>query len=261
MRAKHTRYGVTTRACTSIAAAMGAALVTIAAIQGCSFDDSTDAAKPYHAQDGGPDGTAGDAGTGEETSIQGLCVKVGGYAAVQKIASETVTSMSNDCRMGGYFAALGADAKQHMVECFQVYMGATFDCTGVSYIGSKDSKGAACRDMKTAHNGLGITADDFLAFRQDIVATMGANKMQTTDVNRVMDLLTGVAGVYNGAKKGNYACTCPADSGECIVVRDAGIDADTGTGTDAASEGGASDAAADTGSASDAAPQDAGGGG
>ena len=54
MRAKQqTRYGVTTRACTSIVAAVGAALVTVAAMQGCSFDDSTDAAKPYHAQDGG----------------------------------------------------------------------------------------------------------------------------------------------------------------------------------------------------------------
>jgi hypothetical protein len=220
--------------------------------QGCAFDDSTEAAKPYHAPDGGVDGTAGDAAQQGETSIQGLCTKIGGYATVQKIGADTVTAMHADCRMAGYFAALTDDQKTHMSECFQIYLGATFDCSGMTYTGSKDSKGQECRSMTQTHQGLGISADDFRAFREDMVATMKANNMATTDVNSVMDLLTGVAGVYNANKKGNYQCTCPQNAG-CVIV-EAGVD----TGIDAAKEGGGNDAAIDTGGGgNDAAPQDA----
>jgi hypothetical protein len=245
----------------TLAAIAIAALAVNVAVQGCAFDDSTDAAKPYHLADGGADGTVGDAALQGETSVQGLCVKVGGYASVQKIGSDTVSAMSNDCRLAGFFASLSADQKQHMVECFQVFLGATFDCASTSYANSKDSKGQACRDMKTTHQNMGISADDFRAFREDTVATMKANNMQTPDVNSVMDLLTGVSGVYNAAKKGNEQCTCPQGSGQCIYV-DAGID----TGTDAAKEGGGTiDAAPDTGGGgNDAAAEaavDAGGGG
>ena len=66
---------------TVLAIAFAALTVNVTA-QGCAFDDSTDAAKPYNGLDGGSDGTVGDAALQGETSIQGLCLKVGGFANV-----------------------------------------------------------------------------------------------------------------------------------------------------------------------------------
>ena len=229
----------------------GAALALNAAVQGCAFDDTTDAAHPYRAADASLDGTLDDGGLGQETSILGLCVKVGGAAEVAKIATDTNAKLQADCRIGGYFATLSADQMAHMNDCFVTYLGATFDCTGVTYTGAKDSKGQDCRSMTNAHQGLGISNDDFTAFREDVVAVLTAHNMAAADKTSVLSLLTGVAGVYSPNKKGNYECTCANDAG-CTAVPyiDAGKDAEAGR--DAGGGGMDSGGAADTGGGTDA---------
>jgi hypothetical protein len=231
----------------------GALVALNVAMQGCAFDDTTEAAHPYNGLDATVDGTSDDGGGGQETSILGLCVKVGGAAEVTKIATDTNAKLAADCRIGGYFATLSSDSMTHMNDCFSTYLGATFDCAGVSYLGSKDSKGQDCRSMANAHQGLGISSDDFTAFREDIVSVMKAHNMATSDVNSVLSLLTGVAGVYSPNKKGNYECTCPNDAG-CVYApqMDAGRDAEGGT--EAGTEAGPMDSGGgtDTGGGTDA---------
>jgi hypothetical protein len=237
---------------------MGMAVAATIAAQGCAFDDSSLDAKPFRL-DGGADATVGDAAqVNEAGQVVGLCSRVGDVAGVTKIASDSITTLSQDCRIGPYFTTLSANDSKHLSDCFAIYLQATFACSGVTYAGSKDSAGNDCRSMRTAHQGLGITADDNTAFQQDMVAAMKANGMQQTDITAVISAFNGVQGVYSAQRKGNPQCvSCDPSSGlTCIPVptvdagtptTDAGDDAsdaaladDTGGGTDS---GGGVDAA------------------
>jgi hypothetical protein len=122
----------------------------------------------------------------------------------------------------------------------------------VTYEGSKASNGQACRNMQQSHQNMGLTSDDYLAFRDSVVAALrDTGKLIPSDIGAVVARMNGERGVYNGGATGYPECTCgaggpctppppppPPDSGT-DAPRDVGVEAAPDTGaTDAQSEGG-----------------------
>ena len=54
-------------------------------------------------------------------------------------------------------------------------------CPDIRY--DVDSAGQECRDMKTAHHGLGIREDDFDAFVGDVVTTLMQSGIAQDDID------------------------------------------------------------------------------
>jgi len=231
--------------------AAGAVLI-VTAIAACQLDGTGTVTR----NTGDP--TTTPAGTdGLDSGLQGLCGRVGGPAAVHAVTADAVQRLAADCRIGGFFANLDAKSKAHLTDCMEIYLDEAFTCPGVTYAGSKDSAGAACRDMSTAHRDRGISKDDQQAFLDAFVAALNATgKLVATDVGNVVTKLNDERGVYDGNKTGDTKCTCspatncaavpppppppPQDGG----IKDAGKDTGTGGG-DAGTDGGITDAATD----------------
>jgi len=199
------------------------ALTSAAGFGGCSFDDSASPGTPYNGPDATVDATSAESGGGDAAGQ--LCMTYGGASGVQAISDSIVAGVVADCRIGGFFSGLSSTSSEHFKECFEVYMQSLFACPGISYPGSKDLSGQACRDMTAAHQGLNATNSDFLAFMNDVITALKAAKMTQADQNSVISALNGVQGVANN-KTGNYDCTCASGMG-CI---EGGIDAGTDAG-------------------------------
>jgi hypothetical protein len=130
--------------------------------------------------------------------------------------------------------------------------------------------------MGEAHQGLNLRSADFTAFIDDLIGSLKADQVSTSDIQ------TLVTGTFNGFQTaivqtkglGDSKCTCPngaydgGDAGSCLAhdIIDAGDGGEGGEGGDAGmgdgastDTGGGDDGSGDS-SASDA-PADAGGGG
>ena len=88
---------------------------------------------------------------------QSLCEKYGGPDSVAMVVQGVVAEIAGDCRVNTFFTSLTADELGHVGECLTTQVQELFGCEGVTYAGSEDSKGVACRDMKTAHMGMGVS--------------------------------------------------------------------------------------------------------
>jgi len=230
---------------------VAAAAVTVTCVAACQLDGTGVVTHNTGADTTAPTGT-----DGLDSGLQGLCGRVGGPTAVHAVTADAVTRLAADCRIGGYFSTLDAKSKTHLSDCMESYLGEAFDCPGVTYAGSKDSAGVACRDMTAAHKDRGISKDDQQAFLDAFVAALNATgKLVATDVGNVVTHLNDERGVYDGNKTGDTKCTCnPATS--CTAApppppppndgggtKDAGND--SGTVKDAGGDGGIQDAAGD----------------
>lgn len=240
----------------ALSATVAALTCAVGAVDGCNFDDSS-SANPYN----GPDATMNqgdDSSTGGGGDAGQLCTTYGGATQVKALADSIVGNVIGDCRIGGYFANLSSTDSAHFKACFGVYVQSLFQCPGITYAGAKDLNGQPCRDMAKAHEGLGITDSDFLAFMNDVISSLTAAKVTQTDQNTIINALNGVQNVYNN-KEGNYQCTCANNMG-CV---EGGVDADASdTGTDGGQDTGTDSGGGgmDSGGGSDGgASQDAGG--
>jgi hypothetical protein len=208
-------------------------------------DGSTDDVKKYDpgGGDAGRDVTSADGDVEDAPSSLPLCEKMGGYAGVQGVAQLALTKLTADCRIGPWFTNLSADAKQHLADCFETFLASSAECKNegqpILYTGSKDTRGVACRNMRTAHQNMGLSRDDYRAFLEDVVAAMAEKQVSVEARQGMVSILNGTQGVYTANKLGNTQCS--AQCANC-VYRDAGNDGD------AARDGntdGASDAASD----------------
>ncbi|EDM76574.1 hypothetical protein PPSIR1_24239 [Plesiocystis pacifica SIR-1] len=114
------------------------------------------------------------------------CSRYGGPGEVGGVVSEhIVPALTGDCRVSAMFTSLPEPAQVHLVECLTIQVQELFACEGASYAGAEDSTGALCRDMVSAHAGLGITNGDFDAVIEDIVAGLQAAGISQADIDAV----------------------------------------------------------------------------
>jgi len=125
---------------------------------------------------------------------QSLCEKYGGPDSVAMVVQGVVAEIAGDCRVNTFFTSLTADELGHVGECLTTQVQELFGCEGVTYAGSEDSKGVACRDMKTAHIGLAINAADFNALIEDVVTALQDAGVEQADIDAAAPALLGMKG-------------------------------------------------------------------
>jgi len=143
---------------------------------------------------GGAGGGSGGTGTGGAGGgAQTLCEKYGGASNIDSvIRSNVIPEIAGDCRISTFFTSLSEDGLNHVVDCLSIQAQELFQCEGVSYAGSMDSQGVACRSMTQAHQGLGITQADFDALIEDVVAGLTEAGVEDTDIAAAAPALLGM---------------------------------------------------------------------
>jgi hypothetical protein len=260
------------------------ALLIFAAL-GCAVacgDDDDDSgtgktSKAGSAAVGGDDGGGTGGGGGAPGGDSKLCTDLGGPANINQVVRGDGKVLASDPYNG--FKFTGADKKrdgsvvfnaatdpcisqqfahlllptaatqlEHFAECLSLFVQNAAGCD-VAYEGAKDKAGKACKDMKTAHTGLGVSDEDYTSLINDAAAALIAAGV-TTDSPQFV----AVAG----------ALTSPALKADVITNKEpghsqpvAGMCMGEGDGGAPAADGGAAGAGAVSGGGG--APADAGG--
>jgi len=199
-------------------------------------------------------GTAGSAGSsmagsGGMGNGGSLCLTYGGPSGVASVVQNQVLGIiMSDCRINSFFTVLSDEAATHLSECLVIQFQEVFGCPGVTYAGSQDSSGAACRDMATAHASLGISDGGFGAMIDAIGAGLSIGGVQGPDVAQVVGAIYPTAAqivdVTAGPGPTRVACDQPdAGAGDAGATDDAGSAGDASTsngdaGTPASSDAG-----------------------
>jgi len=109
-----------------------------------------------------------------------MCERYGGYASVESVVTDMVARLGGDCRIQAFFAGLGADQRLHLADCLTKQLAVMTHCPGILY--DVDSSGQGCRDMKTAHHGLGIRQGDYDAFVEDLQESFASAGFSSDDI-------------------------------------------------------------------------------
>jgi hypothetical protein len=118
---------------------------------------------------------------------------------VEKVSFDIVATVAADCRINAFFTGLPPEKVQHIGDCVTKQIAVLTRCPGIKY--DVDSNGQDCRDMKSAHHGLGLRADDFTAFLEDITATLKADGIEQADIEAMVNPLK----IYKGDIVSNSA--------------------------------------------------------
>jgi hemoglobin len=110
------------------------------------------------------------------TDSRSLYDRLGGKEALTAVIDDFLTRVANDKRISAFFAhANRPRLVQLLVE--QTCQASGGPCT---YAG---------KDMKTAHQGMGISSDDFDALLQDLVASLDTFKIGEREKGELLALL------------------------------------------------------------------------
>lgn len=125
---------------------------------------------------------AGAVALGQQAKEKSLYQRLGGYEAIAAVVDEFVGRLVNDPQFARFFVGLSNDSKkrvrQHIVDQFCAAAGGPCLYTG--------------REMKTSHQGLGITEADWNAAAKHLVATLDKFKVPKKEQD---DLLAFVSSV------------------------------------------------------------------
>ena len=171
------------------------------ALAGC-FIDNPNLAK---SDGGGADASVADAGPS-------MCTRYGGYTNVEKLVNDLAPALAADCRIGAFITKLTDEQSMHLTDCLVKQMAVLTKCPGIRY--DVDSSGEECRDMPTAHYGLGIRSDDFDAYLEDLLATMQADGYAQEDIDAVTPALKFLHDdIVTNSAPGLARQTCDAGAG------------------------------------------------
>ena len=110
-----------------------------------------------------------------------LYKSLGGKKAITAVVDDFVGRCAGDSRINGFFKQTAADPKRL----------AKFKMNLVDQI--CEASGGPCKykgkDMKSAHAGMGISAADFNALVEDLVATLDKFKVKEADKNALLSVL------------------------------------------------------------------------
>ncbi|MBX7099132.1 MAG: hypothetical protein K1X89_15585 [Myxococcaceae bacterium] len=175
---------------------------------------------------GGTGSTGGGTGGSGGGSAQTLCEKYGGADTIKTVVTtKVVPEFAGDCRIQRHFTTLPGTQLTHVVECLTTQVQELFGCAGKVYAGSKDTAGVACRDMKTAHANLGLTAGDFNALIEDTVAGLQKAGVAAADINAAAPALLGMRSDIVSSNRMSDSCQSRAlqsDGGFCASQTDGG---------------------------------------
>ncbi len=162
--------------------AVGVAALALASITGCSSDDEMSSS---------PSGQ--NTGTTQQSLYERLGKKEGIATAITAIVDEEL----KDTEMASYFffqvqspIPAGHPSRAQIEECFVLQLS---EAAGgpEKYAGSKVSGGFACRDMTTAHKGLGIPEGIFERFITIAAGVLQKAGVKEADINVIGSVLMG----------------------------------------------------------------------
>ncbi len=121
------------------------------------------------------------AGTGLVAQTKSLYDRLGGKEAITAVVDEFVGRVAADKRINAFFAATAADPKR-----LAAFKGKLIDqiC---------EAAGGPCRytgkDMKTAHQGMGINSAEFDALVEDLVGALNKFKVGADEQKGLLGVL------------------------------------------------------------------------
>jgi hypothetical protein len=235
------------KARTRIACGAAGVFAAISLVAACDFGGVDEGVQRPGMGGSGQDATIPDGGEVTATT----CSRAGGTAGVKAVVADAMGKLEADCRIGAHFTGLGATAKKHMSDCFENYLGNALLCPGVTYAGSTDTARVACRNMRTSHERLDLSRDDYNAFNEAVISSLrDVGKLIPSEIGGVIAKFNAEQGIYDPGQNGYGRCTCP-QGGPCTPPPPPPVDA----GRDVRETG-----APDTGGGNDAAPDTGGGG-
>jgi hypothetical protein len=122
-----------------------------------------------------------------------LCAKYGGMGSVRQVTARLLANITGDCRIRAFFAGLTGAGGQRVQDCLSIQIGELFGCAGVSYAQARADNGLECRDMRTSHIGLGVTAADFAALLEDVGTGLAAAGIDAADIDAAASSLRALA--------------------------------------------------------------------
>jgi len=134
-------------------------------------------------------GGHGNHGHGKKNAAKGkqtLFKKLGGKKAITAVVNDFVGRCANDTRINSFFAATAADPKRL----------AKFKGNLVAQI--CEASGGPCKykgkDMKTAHQGMGVQEDHFNALVENLTATLNQFKVGKKEQGQLLAVLGPMKG-------------------------------------------------------------------
>lgn len=110
--------------------------------------------------------------SGEKSLYQ----RIGGYDAIAAVCDDFIVRLATDPQLGRFFTGLSDDSKKRVRQLVVDQLCAVMGGPCV-YIG---------RDMKTAHQGLGITESDWETSVKHLVATLDKFKVPQKEKDEVL---------------------------------------------------------------------------
>lgn len=110
-----------------------------------------------------------------------LYQRLGGKKAIQAVVDDFVGRVAADARINAFFAATAADPKR-----LAKFKGNLVDQICEAAGGPCKYKG---KDMKTAHQGMGISTADFNALVEDLTASLDKFKVAEADKGSLLGVL------------------------------------------------------------------------
>jgi hypothetical protein len=183
-------------------------------VAGCLFIDNPNQLAPGTGGAGGAGG-ADDGGAEAATPPTDgptVCSKYGGYAGAEAIVGDLMTTLDADCRISPFFTTLDSTQQGHLHDCTVKQVAVLMQCPGIRY--DVDNSGVACRDMQAAHAGLGIRADDFNAFLDDMATAFHTAGVDAADVDSMIGALHFLqSDVEDNSAPGLSKSICPGGGG------------------------------------------------
>lgn len=140
-----------------------------------------------------------------------LCTKYGGYATVEVLIANLVSTLVADCRISRFFTKLTPAAVQHLVDCLVKQVAVLMRCPGIRY--DVDNEGVECRDMLSAHKGQSIRQGDFDALVEDLVAVLQKSGVATADIDALAPSILALApDIVTNSAPGNGHAVCDAST-------------------------------------------------
>jgi hemoglobin len=122
------------------------------------------------------------AGTQAQAQEKSLYDRLGGYNAIAAVVDDFIGRLVVDKNLGKFFTGAGNDSKkrirQHVVDQLCAAAGGPCVYTG--------------REMKTSHQGLGITDADWNAAAKHLVESLDKFKVPEREKSELLDFVTSL---------------------------------------------------------------------
>ena len=125
--------------------------------------------------------------------------KYGGYPTIKTVVDQSAAALLADPITAPFFVDIGKpghDTVDRLLSCldlqFSTVFGGPYTYPSISKFRAAPPGGYACRDMKAAHVGLGITSAAFDRFVAIVAGILAKNGVTQQDINTVAPVIIGL---------------------------------------------------------------------